>query len=166
MHYNLTNMEDSVKISILKHGGGFRQEGHFRTNIIGLCPSLVNEDAPVREVAVVLNTLGNELAKIGSKEPIPLDDKEEQVDYGHNDTNAYLTNPDDVGNLGDIGSSLYMPDDESDFGTIGEAIPTYFPTSGCFETVIDFEGASGILASVPATEMTEASTPTPVLLVQ
>ncbi|ONK74132.1 uncharacterized protein A4U43_C03F3100 [Asparagus officinalis] len=37
------------------------------------------------------------------KEPIPLDDKEEQVDYGHDDIDAYLTEPEDAGNLGDVG---------------------------------------------------------------
>ncbi|ONK61093.1 uncharacterized protein A4U43_C08F26180 [Asparagus officinalis] len=61
------------------------------------------------------------------KEPIPLDDKEEQVNYGHDDTDAYLTELDDI-------------DDESDFETMGEVMPTSFPLSGHFEPVANFEG--------------------------
>ncbi|ONK78181.1 uncharacterized protein A4U43_C02F15390 [Asparagus officinalis] len=34
-----------------------------------------------------------------SKEPIPIDDEEEQVDYEHDDTDAYLTRPNDSGDL-------------------------------------------------------------------
>ncbi|ONK60966.1 uncharacterized protein A4U43_C08F24600 [Asparagus officinalis] len=66
--------------------------------------------------------------RIGSsgKEPIPLDDEEEQVDYGHNDTDTYLTELEDAGDLGDIGIS----DDESDFGAVGEAMSTPFSMSG------------------------------------
>ncbi|ONK63960.1 uncharacterized protein A4U43_C07F20680 [Asparagus officinalis] len=50
--------------------------------------------------------------RIGSsgKEPIPLDDEEEQVDNRHDDTDVYLTEPDDAGNI----------DDGPDFGTVGE----------------------------------------------
>ncbi|ONK64438.1 uncharacterized protein A4U43_C07F25930 [Asparagus officinalis] len=69
MLYNLTNREDGVKIGILKHGGVFCQEGLFRTNIIGLRPGFVNEDAPVNVVVVIPNTYGNELAKIDAQYP-------------------------------------------------------------------------------------------------
>ncbi|ONK61094.1 uncharacterized protein A4U43_C08F26190 [Asparagus officinalis] len=66
MRYNLTNKEDSVKIGILKYEGGFHQEGLFETNIIGLCPGFVNEDAPVNEVVIVPNTFRNDLVKINA----------------------------------------------------------------------------------------------------
>ncbi|ONK76246.1 uncharacterized protein A4U43_C03F25560 [Asparagus officinalis] len=80
--------------------------------------------------------------RIGSsgKEPIPLEDKEEQVDYGHDNTDSYLTDPEDACNLGDIGDS----NDESDFRVVGKAMLTPFPTSGGFGLVTDFEGTSGI----------------------
>ncbi|ONK56156.1 uncharacterized protein A4U43_C10F4720 [Asparagus officinalis] len=74
-----------------------------------------------------------------SKEPIPLDAIEEQVDYGHDDTDAYLTEPDDTGDIGDIGGSSYMLDDEPDFEIVGEAMPTSFLASGHIEHVINFE---------------------------
>ncbi|ONK80569.1 uncharacterized protein A4U43_C01F19290 [Asparagus officinalis] len=96
-----------------------------------------------------------------SKEPIPLEDKKEQVDYGHDDIDAYLTEPDDASDLGDIGGSSYMPDDESDFENMGEAMPTSFPVSNHFEPVTNFEGASDVLASVPTFEMTKAPAPAP-----
>ncbi|ONK80254.1 uncharacterized protein A4U43_C01F15590 [Asparagus officinalis] len=69
MRYNLTNREDSVKRGILKYGGGFRQEGLFGTNIIGLHPGFVIEDAPVNEIAIVPKTFGNELVKIDAQYP-------------------------------------------------------------------------------------------------
>ncbi|ONK80828.1 uncharacterized protein A4U43_C01F22220 [Asparagus officinalis] len=60
--------EDSVpggiKIGILNYGGSFRQEGLYGTNIMGLRPSFVNEDALVNKVVIVPNTFGNELVKI------------------------------------------------------------------------------------------------------
>ncbi|ONK73343.1 uncharacterized protein A4U43_C04F30020 [Asparagus officinalis] len=59
----ITNSEDSVKICSLKHGRCFRQEGLYEVNIIGLCLDFVNEDTPVKEVAIVPNTFGNELTK-------------------------------------------------------------------------------------------------------
>ncbi|ONK80016.1 uncharacterized protein A4U43_C01F12880 [Asparagus officinalis] len=73
------------------------------------------------------------LRKIG-KDHIPLNSKEEQVDYGHDDTNAYLTKPKDASDLGDIGSS----DNESNFRIAGEEMPTSLPPSGGFELVTDF----------------------------
>ncbi|ONK79975.1 uncharacterized protein A4U43_C01F12430 [Asparagus officinalis] len=157
MCYSLTNREDSVKIGILKHRGGFPQEGLFGTNIIGLRPGFVNKDAPVNIVVVAPNTFGNELAKIdaqylmgrpgsqaGLERQIPSDDKEKQVDYRHDDTDAYLTKPNDVGDLGDIS---YSADNESDFWTMDEAMPTSIPASNCFEPVTYFEGASSVLVS-------------------
>ncbi|ONK81464.1 uncharacterized protein A4U43_C01F29410 [Asparagus officinalis] len=69
MYYNLTNRENSVKIGILKHESGFHQEGLFRTNIIGLRPGCVNEDALVNEVDVVPHTFENELVKIDAQYP-------------------------------------------------------------------------------------------------
>ncbi|ONK64346.1 uncharacterized protein A4U43_C07F24860 [Asparagus officinalis] len=50
------------------------------------------------------------------KEPIPLDDEEEHMDYRHDDTNDYLIEPDDAGNFSDVGGS----DDESNFATSRE----------------------------------------------
>ncbi|ONK60815.1 uncharacterized protein A4U43_C08F22950 [Asparagus officinalis] len=101
----------------------------FDRNVHLFLEGFVNEDAPVNEVVVVSITFGNELVKndaqyidgdarfldwikstdISDKESIPLDDEEEQVDYGHDNTDAYLTEPDDIGDIGNIGSSLYMP---------------------------------------------------------
>ncbi|ONK73163.1 uncharacterized protein A4U43_C04F27920 [Asparagus officinalis] len=60
------------------------------------------------------------------KEPIPLDNKEEQVDYGQDDTDVYLTEPKDVGNFSDVGGS----DDESDFRIMGEDMLLSLPLSG------------------------------------
>ncbi|ONK60106.1 uncharacterized protein A4U43_C08F14390 [Asparagus officinalis] len=99
-----------------------------------------------------------QVPRIGSsgKDPIPLNDKEKQVDYGHDDTDAYLIEPDDVGNI----------DYEPDFRTMDEAMPTSFLVSGRFEPMIDFEGTFGVLASTPAIEMTKALVPVPISLVQ
>ncbi|ONK72968.1 uncharacterized protein A4U43_C04F25550 [Asparagus officinalis] len=96
----------------------------------------------------------------GGKEHIPLDDEEEQKDYGNGNTDAYLTEPDDVGDLGDIGSS----DDDSDFGIMLKQCLGLFLMSGHFELVINFEGTSGVLASTLAIETIEALTLAPILL--
>ncbi|ONK76296.1 uncharacterized protein A4U43_C03F26120 [Asparagus officinalis] len=71
------------------------------------------------------------------KEPIPLDNEEEQVEYGHDDINAYLTKLEDACDLCDIGGS----DDESDFGITDEEMPTSLPRSDRIEPVTSFEGA-------------------------
>ncbi|ONK69110.1 uncharacterized protein A4U43_C05F19460, partial [Asparagus officinalis] len=86
-------------------------------------------------------------------------DDEEQVDYVHDDTNVYLTEPEDAGDACDIG------DDEPNFGAMGEVAPSLFSTGGHFESVVDFEGASGALESTPAIDTTEAPVPAPVSLV-
>ncbi|ONK60909.1 uncharacterized protein A4U43_C08F23960 [Asparagus officinalis] len=88
--------------------------------------------------------------QIGSSE-----DEEEKVDYGHDNTDDYLTELDDAGDIGDISSSLYMP--------VGEAMATSFLASGCFESVINYEGVSGVLASVLAIETTKAPALAPIL---
>ncbi|ONK56471.1 uncharacterized protein A4U43_C10F9060 [Asparagus officinalis] len=69
MHCTLNNKEDSVKVGALKYDGGFHQEGLYGVNIIGRCLGFVNEDALVNEVAIVLNTFRNELAKIDAQYP-------------------------------------------------------------------------------------------------
>ncbi|ONK80590.1 uncharacterized protein A4U43_C01F19530 [Asparagus officinalis] len=89
------------------------------------------------------------------KEPIPLDYKEEQVDYGHDDTDAYLTEPKNAGDLGDVGSS----DDESDFEAMSEATLAPFPMSSGFKWATEFEVASNVFSSALAFEMTEAPAP-------
>ncbi|ONK78033.1 uncharacterized protein A4U43_C02F13490 [Asparagus officinalis] len=96
----------------------------------------------IREESPIVPVQGPRIGSSG-KESIPLDNKEEQVDYGHDDTDAYLTELDDVGDISDI-------DDEHDFRIVGEAMPTSFLVSGHFEPVIDFKGAYGVLVSVPA----------------
>ncbi|ONK57975.1 uncharacterized protein A4U43_C09F6350 [Asparagus officinalis] len=47
------------------------------------------------------------------------DDDEEKVDYGYDDTDAYLTELEDAGDAGDVGGSSYMPDDEPNFEAMG-----------------------------------------------
>ncbi|ONK60133.1 uncharacterized protein A4U43_C08F14660 [Asparagus officinalis] len=85
------------------------------------------------------------------KELIPLNDEEEQVDYGHDDTDAYLIKPDDEGNFVNV-SGL---DDESDFGIEGKEMPLSLPLSGHFEPAIAFECTSSILTLIPKVEMTK-----------
>ncbi|ONK72579.1 uncharacterized protein A4U43_C04F20880 [Asparagus officinalis] len=96
-----------------------------------------------------------------SKEPIPLDNEEEQVDYGHDDTDTNLTKPEDADHIGDVEGL----DDEYDFEAVGEAMSTPFPVSGGFKLVIDFASASSILVSTPTFEMTEAPAPAPASLI-
>ncbi|ONK73391.1 uncharacterized protein A4U43_C04F31000 [Asparagus officinalis] len=123
--------------------------------------SVPRDSSRVREDTHVVRT---QEPKVGSsgKEPILLDDEEIQVDYGHDDTDAYLTEPEDVGNFGDVSSS----DDESDFGIAGEEIPPSLPPSGHFEPTTAFEGAFSILTSISKVEMIEVPVPSPALLVR
>ncbi|ONK71954.1 uncharacterized protein A4U43_C04F14110 [Asparagus officinalis] len=78
------------------------------------------------------------------------DDDEEKVDYGYDDTDAYLTELEDAGDAGDVGGSSYMP------------VPSSFSTSGHFKLVVDFEGASSTLESAPAIDTTEAPAQVPI----
>ncbi|ONK64193.1 uncharacterized protein A4U43_C07F23070 [Asparagus officinalis] len=142
MRFNLTNKVDSVKIGTLKYGGGFCQEGLYETSIIGLHPVCIGLP--------------------DGKETIPLDDKEEQVDYGHDDNDAYLIEPEDAENSSDVGGS----DNDSDFTAMSEAMLAPFPMSSGFELNTSFEGASGVLASAHGFEMTEALAPMLASLVQ
>ncbi|ONK80374.1 uncharacterized protein A4U43_C01F25620 [Asparagus officinalis] len=87
------------------------------------------------------------------KEPIPLDNDEKEVDYEYDDTNAYLTKPDDV-------------DDEPDFEAIGEAVPLSFPTSSHLELIVNFEGDFGALEPVPTMDMTAPPAPAQIFLVR
>ncbi|ONK72754.1 uncharacterized protein A4U43_C04F22820 [Asparagus officinalis] len=86
------------------------------------------------------------------------DNDEKQVDYGNDDTDAYLTEPEGVDDGGDV-------DDEPDFGAMGEVAPSLFSTRGHFEPVFDFEGAFRVLKLVSAIDITEAPTPAPIPLV-
>ncbi|ONK73171.1 uncharacterized protein A4U43_C04F28010 [Asparagus officinalis] len=78
-----------------------------------------------------------------SKEPIPLDDDEEQVDYENDDIDAYLIEPGDASFDNNVSGSSYKPDDDLNFKAIGEAIPTLFLMGSHFEPMDGFEGASG-----------------------
>ncbi|ONK80827.1 uncharacterized protein A4U43_C01F22210 [Asparagus officinalis] len=68
------------------------------------------------------------------QEPIPLEDKDEQVDYGHDDIDAYLTELEDACDLGDVGGL----DDDSDFGIASEEMLTSLSLSGGSKSVTDF----------------------------
>ncbi|ONK58445.1 uncharacterized protein A4U43_C09F12840 [Asparagus officinalis] len=102
----------------------------------------------VRRVGLLLQCF---LAK--GKEHILLDD-EEQVDYEFDETDTYLTAPDDRSFDGDIGDFSFMPNDEHDFGIIGGAVPMSFLASGNFEPVANFEG--GVLKYTPTIDTTVA----------
>ncbi|ONK80189.1 uncharacterized protein A4U43_C01F14890 [Asparagus officinalis] len=107
------------------------------------------DSSRIREESTVVIVQESRVDPSG-KEPVPLDNDEEQVHYEYDDTDTYLTELDDA-------------DDESDFETMSEAVPVMFPTSGHFEPVVDFEGVFGVLEFAPAIDTTATPTPAHVL---
>ncbi|ONK58317.1 uncharacterized protein A4U43_C09F10960 [Asparagus officinalis] len=106
------------------------------------------------------------------KESIPLDDDEEQVDCEHDDTDAYLTEPDDEGLDGDINSSSYMLQLDRTkppqfrimlhnglFSPVGidRSIPSL--RTSHFEPIVNVEGAFNVLELMLTIDMTAALTP-------
>ncbi|ONK78182.1 uncharacterized protein A4U43_C02F15400 [Asparagus officinalis] len=118
--------------SSLEHGHG---RGFTHNNLIEFEKKPAGTASVKQCIPVVNLTFG--------EESIPLDDDAEQVDYEHDETDAYLIKLDDAG-------------DEPNFGAISEAVHVSFPIGSHFKLVVNFEGASAVLEPTPAIDLNAA----------